>query len=380
MGGGKTLTAAGLMVNDGNGGSNYAISYVTSNSGAITPAGLTVTGVAANNKAYDATATATLATGGAGLGGVFAGDTVTLDTGASSGTFADKNVGIGKPVTASGFTISGADATNYTLVQPAGLSGDIARATLAISGMTASNKVYDGTTAATLVTAGGSVAPLGTDTVALDVAGASAAFADKNVGAAKPVTVSGLTISGSDAANYVLVQPVGLAADIGARAITITAGSNAPGSRPYGAATNPAVGYAVGGSGMAGSEDAQTLFGFGIGSAAGPTTPVGVYSTGTEPYRISGLAPGTFGNYRIVAVGDGILTVSPALAGPFVDPPPASLFQGLSRSLFGALGRDLPTQFGTAACAAPLIRSMPSLDGSRAGRAWSRCVASGTRP
>jgi hypothetical protein len=47
VGVGKTLTASGLVVNDGNGGANYAISYVTDNTGVITAAALSVT---ANNQ------------------------------------------------------------------------------------------------------------------------------------------------------------------------------------------------------------------------------------------------------------------------------------------------------------------------------------------
>jgi hypothetical protein len=84
----------------------------------ITPAILTVTGITANNKAYDGTATATLNVGSAALSGKFGSDVVTLNTAAAVGTFADKNVGNGIVVQVSGLTISGDDAGNYTLSQP----------------------------------------------------------------------------------------------------------------------------------------------------------------------------------------------------------------------------------------------------------------------
>ena len=45
------------------------------------------------------------------------GDTVTLD-GTPVAGFANGNVGIGKPVNASGYTLGGANATNYSLTQP----------------------------------------------------------------------------------------------------------------------------------------------------------------------------------------------------------------------------------------------------------------------
>jgi hypothetical protein len=49
-----------------------------------------------------------------------------------AGTFADKNVGTSKVVTAAS-TLSGAEANNYTLIQPTGLSADISRASLTVT-------------------------------------------------------------------------------------------------------------------------------------------------------------------------------------------------------------------------------------------------------
>ena len=51
---GKTLTASGLVMTDGNGGANYAISYVNNTTGVITPAALTVT-AQADSRVYDGT-------------------------------------------------------------------------------------------------------------------------------------------------------------------------------------------------------------------------------------------------------------------------------------------------------------------------------------
>ena len=52
-------------------------------------------------------------------------------------------------MTVAGLTIGGADAGNYTLTQPTTTANITAKA-LTVSGVTASNKVYDGTTTATL--------------------------------------------------------------------------------------------------------------------------------------------------------------------------------------------------------------------------------------
>ena len=100
----------------------------------ITPKALTVSGVAASNKVYDGTTTATIT---ASLQGVADGDSVQLTTPAAD--FDTKDAGTGKAVTiAAGgsFTISGADAGNYTLTQPtvSGLTADVIPATLTAPG------------------------------------------------------------------------------------------------------------------------------------------------------------------------------------------------------------------------------------------------------
>lgn len=100
----------------------------------ITPKALTVSGVAASNKIYDGTTTATIT---ATLQGVADGDSVQLTPPAAD--FDTKNAGTGKAVTITAggsFTISGADAGNYTLTQPtvSGLTADITPATLTAPG------------------------------------------------------------------------------------------------------------------------------------------------------------------------------------------------------------------------------------------------------
>ena len=78
-----------------------------------------------------------------------------------------------------------------------------------MTGITASNKVYDGTTSATLNTSSAALAGsiASGDHVTLETGGASGAFADSNAGTGKTVTVSSLTLSGADAGNYTLTQP-----------------------------------------------------------------------------------------------------------------------------------------------------------------------------
>jgi len=98
----------------------------------ITTRELTVTGATAQTKAYSGNVTATIT--GAVLVGKQGADDVTIAT--SNGTFDTATVGTGKTVTA-GLTLGGADASNYSLVQPSNLSADITQASQSISGVTA---------------------------------------------------------------------------------------------------------------------------------------------------------------------------------------------------------------------------------------------------
>jgi len=196
--------------------------------GSITPAFLSVGGLSVSNKVYDATTLARL-TGNTTFTGLISGDQVSLSDSASA-SFADKNVGSNKPVNITGLALTGSDAGNYTLaLSTASASADITPAFLSVSGLTAQNKVYDASTLATL-TGTASVSALTGDNVS--VAGtAVGTFADKNVASAKTVSVSGNTLSGSDAANYTLAQQTGLSADITQATLLYEA---TPSSRDYG--------------------------------------------------------------------------------------------------------------------------------------------------
>ena len=60
-------------------------------------------------------------------------------------TYESANVGTNISINTTGYTISGADADKYTLVQPT-LTGDITAKELSIIGLIGSDKVYDDTT------------------------------------------------------------------------------------------------------------------------------------------------------------------------------------------------------------------------------------------
>ncbi len=187
----------------------------------VTRATLTVTGVTASNKVYDGTTTATLNASTAALAGVFGTDDVTLDTSAASGTFASKDVGTGIAVTIAGLAIGGAQASDYTLTQPTA-TANITAAALSVSGITAKDKVYDGTTTATLDTSAAAlVGVIGTDVVTLGTSTATGTFASADVGDGITVTIAGLKIGGAQAFDYTLTQPT-TTADITPAALTVS--------------------------------------------------------------------------------------------------------------------------------------------------------------
>lgn len=245
---GKTVTVSGVTVNDGNGGLNYTVTTADNTNSSITAANLTL-GTINVIKTYDGTtgaAGALVVTGGA----LFGSDSV------SGGSFAftNKNAGIGnKVVTVGGATVSdGNSGANYNVAYTNNTTSTINRADISsVTGITAADKVYDGNTAATLAT-GSAVfnGMIGGDVLA--VTGASGAFADRNAGTAKPVAISGITLSGTDAGNYNLLGSTGsTTADITQASITI--GTSAV-NKPYDGTTSAAGSALVTGGALVGGD------------------------------------------------------------------------------------------------------------------------------
>jgi hypothetical protein len=91
-------------------------------------------------------------------------------------------------------------------------------AVLTVTGITANNKVFDGTTAATLNVAGAKlVGVVKGDTVTLNARHVVGVFASSNVGNGISVAISGLSLGGAHAGDYALTQPT-ITASITAKA------------------------------------------------------------------------------------------------------------------------------------------------------------------
>ena len=90
----------------------------------ITAQALTISGISIANKTYNGTTAASIV-GTPTLVGLIAGDTLTFTTGSATAVFANATVGANKAVTVSGYSISGGNASGYTLSQPTGLTASI---------------------------------------------------------------------------------------------------------------------------------------------------------------------------------------------------------------------------------------------------------------
>ncbi len=166
-------------------------------------------------------------------------------------------------------------ASTATVIQP------VNRTTLTVTGITASNKSYDGTTAAALNTSGAMLAGvLSGDSVSLGGT-ALGAFIDPNAGNGKTVTITGLTLAGSAAANYTLTQP---AATAGIAQIGASVTPNAA-SKTYGTADPPLSGTLTG---FLAADNVTATYTRTTGSTAGTYT----ISASLNP-------PGALANYSI---------------------------------------------------------------------------------
>jgi pimeloyl-ACP methyl ester carboxylesterase len=242
----KPVTVTGLALG-GAAAANYTLMDPTNVTADITVAELTVDGVTAASKVYDGTTNAQL-NGTATLNGEVSGDDVSLVTDSVSAAFAGPNVGTGISVTVSGYDLTGADAGNYTLTQPTGLTADITAATLTITA-TANTKIYDGNTSAAAVP---TVSGLqGSDTVT----GLAETYDTQNAGTGKTLSVSSYTVNdGNSGNNYTVSTIASTTGVINAATLTITAAAN---TKTYDSSTSAAATPTI--SGLQGSDSVTGL-------------------------------------------------------------------------------------------------------------------------
>lgn len=201
VGTGKGVTVTGYTAPN----SNYSVTQPAGLTANVTTATLTLGGsFTANDKVYDRTTSATGNTSSLTLSGVYAPDQVTIAT--TTLAFQSAAVGNGKTVTITALTLGGTHGANYA-ISLAGAPTATAAITpkgLTIGGsFTASDKVFDGTTSATI--ASNSLSLVGVESGdAVSLTGVTATFATAAVGSGKTVSLSAANLTGGDAGNYTL--------------------------------------------------------------------------------------------------------------------------------------------------------------------------------
>jgi filamentous hemagglutinin family protein len=195
---------------DGSGGlaANYMLPTLNATNApvTITPRALTVSGLSASDKVYDGTANVSITNWGSVSTGI---GSQTLALTATGAAFTNVNAGANRTVTATGYALAdgtgGGRASDYQLSSTsASTTASITPAQLVVSGIQAGNKVYDGSTGASVSTGSAVFNGLvsGDD---IGFAAVSGEFSDKNVGEGKTVTLTS-SYTGADIGNYTITD------------------------------------------------------------------------------------------------------------------------------------------------------------------------------
>ncbi|MCK9389601.1 MAG: YDG domain-containing protein [Sulfuritalea sp.] len=286
---------------------NYAITFAD---GALTisPAGLTLLGVGADNKTKiygndDPALTWQLASGALVPGDSITGN-LTRDTGENAGDYAIRQ---GSLTGGSNYVIS--FANGMLTITPRNLTVSTANVT----------KTYDGTTAAngSVITTAGSL--VGSDSLS----GGAFVFAGPGAGSNKTVTVSGVTVNdGNHGANYALTYAANTASTITTAPLTVTANAASKNYDGLAWASGNGVGY----SGFVNGETSAVLG----GALAYGGSSQGAKNAGSYTITPSGL---TSGNYTI-SFNNGSLTISKANATVTANSG-TSVYSGQSQGISG---------------------------------------------
>ena len=253
------------------------------------------------NKEYDTSNSATLAF----IGTPTDVGAITLDPGTA--TFSSTGAANSVPVSYSSYSISGAASSKLALFSGSGSTSANITPKAVTATATGTNKVYDGTTADAVTVA---VTALPGDT--LTAASTTASVSDKNVGTAKPVSVSGITLSGASAANYTVNPTAATTANITPATLIIDATGN---NKAYDGTTTATVGLTdnrVAGDVLTTSYTSANFTNAAVGNSK-LVNVSGIGATGTDAgnYVLSNTTATTTANITAFATG-GTTTVTPA--------------------------------------------------------------------
>ncbi len=261
---------------------NYVVNATASDTATISTKSLVGT-IAADDRVYDGTTTATAI---GGLSGVVFGDDVSVSV--SNATFADRSVGTW--TMSADLALTGTDAGNYIVNSTASDTATISAKSL-LGTISADDRVYDGTTDATAIGELSGVV-LGDD---VSVTASNATFADRSVGT---WTVSAdLALTGADAGNYVVNATASNTATISAKSLVSTIAAD---DRVYDGATTAT---AIGGlSGVVFGDDVSVS----VSNATFADRSVGTWTVSAD----LALTGADAGNYIVNATASDTATIS----------------------------------------------------------------------
>lgn len=173
--------------------------------------------ITAGNKTYDGTTTAVITN--CTPNGIVGSDSVTCSV--AGATFANRNVGVGKTITATGIALGGAASGNYQLSSTsAATTANISALGIAVTAVT-DTKVYDGT----ISSAG--VPTITSGTLATgDTASWTQTFDNKNAGTGKTLIPAGSVSDGNGGNNYEVTFVSNTTGQVSRRAIAVTAATD----------------------------------------------------------------------------------------------------------------------------------------------------------
>ncbi len=327
----ETLTGLGYLVNSS---SSASTGTLTVSAKALTMSGLSVPA----SKVYKGLSSAVVSgtptllsaiasgTGSATDGKRYTNDVVSI-TGTAVGTYNSKDVASASTVSFSGLSLTGTDASNYSLTMQSPASATITAKALTMSGLVVpSSRVYDGTLVATVsgtptllaasapgagTTADGK--PYTGDTVAF-TGTAVGTYNSKDVASATTVTFSGLSLSNS---NYSLTIQSPASATITAKPLTMS-GLTVPVSKVYDGTLTASVSgtptlLAAGAAGSGTTADGKPYTGDTVtitGTAVGSYNSKNVASASTVTFSGLSLTGAASGNYSLTIQSPAAATIT----------------------------------------------------------------------
>ncbi|MEX0909748.1 MAG: YDG domain-containing protein [Candidatus Paceibacterota bacterium] len=275
--------------------SNYGITFVSDNL-TITERAITVSAVT-DTKTYDGT------TDSAATPIIMVGTLASGDSAGFTQTYDNKNVGTGKTLTPAGSVNDGNNGDNYNVAFVNDETGVITEKELTISGLSAADKTYDGTTDADVTGTPALVGVESGDDVSL-TGTATGAFVTANAGDSIDVTVLGFDITGAGVGNYLLTQPT-LGANIDPLGVT---GSFTTENKVYNGNTTATVLTQSLDGVLLGDEESVILTG-GTADFADPNVSEAIVVTASG-MTLGGSAEE---NYNLTSVGTEIADITPKL-------------------------------------------------------------------